>query len=53
MAGLAAVVAAAAGAGSAQAKGRAVSLDMAKTLAVVALLGLGGARQGAAVGLVA
>ncbi|KAH7375388.1 hypothetical protein B0T11DRAFT_270257 [Plectosphaerella cucumerina] len=53
MAGLAAVVAAAAGAGAAQAEGRAVSLDMAQTLAVVALLGLGGTGQRAAVGLVA
>lgn len=51
--GLAAVVAAAAGAGAAQAEGRAVSLDVAQTLAVVALLSLGGTGQGAAVGLVA
>jgi hypothetical protein len=50
--GLAAVVAPSAGAGAAQAEGRAVSLDVAKTLAVVALLGLSGARQRAAVGLV-
>jgi hypothetical protein len=53
MAWLAAVVAATAGSGATQTKGRAVSLDMAKTLAVVALLGLSGTRQRAAVGLVA
>ena len=54
MAGLTAVVAATAtGTATAQAKSRAVGLDMAKTLAVVALLSLGGARKGAAVGLVA
>lgn len=53
MTGLAAVVAASAGASAAQAKGRAVGLDVAKTLAVVALLGLSGAGQRAAVGLMA
>jgi hypothetical protein len=51
--GLAAAVAAAAGASAAQAESRAVSLDVAKTLAVVALLGLGSTGQRAAVGLVA
>lgn len=51
--GLAAVVAAAAGAGATQAEGRAVSLNVAKALAVVALLGLGGTGKRAAVGLVA
>lgn len=49
MARLAAVVAATAGAGTAQAQGRAVGLNMAKALAVVALLSLGGAREGALV----
>ena len=49
MARLATVVAATAGSGSAQAQGRAVGLNMAKALAVVALLSLGGARQGALV----
>lgn len=53
MAGLAAVVAAAAGGVAGEAQSRAVGLDVAKTLAVVALLGLGGARKRAAVGLVA
>ena len=53
VAGLAAVVASTAGAGAAQAERRAVGLDVAETLAVVALLGLGAAREGAAVGLVA
>ena len=53
VAGLAAVVAAAAGGVAAESEGRAVGLDVAETLAVVALLGLGGARQRAAVGLVA
>lgn len=53
MTGLAAVVAASAGTSAAQAQSRAISLDMAKTLAVVALLSLSGARQRAAVGLVA
>lgn len=53
MAGLAAVVAATACSVAAQTEGRAVSLDVAETLAVVALLGLGGARKRAAVGLVA
>jgi hypothetical protein len=51
--GLAAVVAPSAGTSAAQAQGRAISLDVAKTLAVVALLSLSGARQRAAVGLVA
>lgn len=51
--GLATVVAAAAGAGTAQAEGRAVSLDVTKTLAVVALLGLSGSGKRASVGLVA
>jgi hypothetical protein len=46
------VVAAAAGAGAAQAEGRAVGLNMTESLAVVALLSLSGARQGAAVRLV-
>lgn len=50
---LAAVVAAAAGASTAQAESRAVSLDVAQTLAVVALLSLGGTGKRAAVGLVA
>jgi hypothetical protein len=53
MAGLAAVVASTAGTGAAQAQGRAVGLDVAKTLAVVALLGLGATRQRAAVRLMA
>lgn len=51
--GLAAVVAAAAGASTAQAESRAISLDVAQTLAVVALLSLGGTGKRAAVGLVA
>lgn len=51
--GLSAGVAAAAGAGAAQTQGRAVGLDVAETLAVVALLRLGGARVGAAIALVA
>lgn len=51
--GLTAVIATSAGGVSAQTEGRAVGLDMTKTLAVVALLGLGGARKRAAVGLVA
>lgn len=51
---LTAVVAATtSGTATAQTKCWAVGLDMAKTLAVVALLGLGGARKRAAVGLVA
>lgn len=50
---LAAVVAAATGRVPSQTKRRTVGLDMAQALAVVALLGLGGARQRAAVGLVA
>jgi len=50
---LATVVAAAAGASAAQAEGRAVSLDVTKTLAVVALLGLSGSGKRASVGLVA
>lgn len=53
MAGLATVVAAAAGSGAAQAEGRAVSLDVAQSLAVIALLGLGGTGERAAVGLMA
>ena len=53
MARLAAVVAATAGSSAAQAKGRAISLDVTQTLAVVALLSLGGTGQGAAVGLMA
>lgn len=53
MAGLTAVVAATAGGVASQTQGRAVGLDMAESLAVVALLGLGGARKRAAVGLVA
>lgn len=51
--GLAAVVAAAAGASAAQTESRAVSLDVAQTLAVVALLSLGGTGERAAVGFVA
>lgn len=53
MAGLATVVATAAGTSTAQAEGRAVSLNVAETLAVVALLGLGGSGKRASVGLVA
>lgn len=54
VAGLAAVVAATtSGTTTAQTESRAVSLDVAKTLAVVALLGLGGAGKRAGVGLVA
>lgn len=53
VAGLAAVVATPAGAGAAQAQRRAISLDVAKTLAVVALLSLGRARERAAIRLVA
>jgi hypothetical protein len=49
MAGLSAVIAATAGAGAAQAESRAVRLNVAKTLAVVALLGLSGPGKGAAV----
>ena len=52
VAGLAAVVAAAGRAGTANAKGRAISLDVAETLAVIALLGLGAARKRAFAGLV-
>lgn len=51
--GLATVVASTAGTGAAQAEGRAVSLDVAETLAVIALLGLGGSGKRASVGLVA
>ena len=51
--GLTAAVAAPAGASSAQAQGGAIGLNMTKPLAMVALLGLSGARQRAAVGLVA
>lgn len=50
---LATVVAPAAGASTAQAESRAVSLNVAKTLAVVALLGFGGTGKRAAIGLVA
>jgi hypothetical protein len=53
MARLATGVAAAASTGAAQTKGRTVSLHMAEALAVVALLGLGGAGVRAAVGLMA
>lgn len=50
---LAAVVAAAAGGATAETQGRAIRLHMAKALAVVALLRLGGPGKRAAVGLVA
>lgn len=53
MTGLPAVVAAAAGSVAAQAQSRAIGLNVAKTLAVVALLGLSGSRERAAIGLVA
>lgn len=53
VAGLAAVVASATGGSAAQAESRAVGLDMAQSLAVVALLRLSRARERAAVGLVA
>ena len=53
VAGLTAIVATAVGSGAAQAKGRAISLDVSQPLAVVALLGLGGTRQRTLVGLVA
>lgn len=53
MAGQTTAVAASAGASSAQAQSRAVSLDVAESLAVVALLGLSGARVRAAIRLVA
>lgn len=53
MTGLSAVVAAAAGTGTAQSESRAVSLHMAEALAVIALLRLGSTRKGAAVRLVA
>lgn len=52
MAGLAAVVASAVATGSGQAEGRAVSLDVSKSLAVVALLRLGGTRERTLVRLV-
>lgn len=52
MAGLAAVIAAASRTGTADAESRAVSLDVAETLAVIALLGLGAARKRAFAGLV-
>jgi hypothetical protein len=52
VAGLATVVAAAAGASATQAESGAVSLHVAESLAVVALLGLGGTGKRAAVGLV-
>ena len=51
--GLAAVIAASTGASSTEPQSWAVSLDVAQTLAVVALLGLGGTGKRAAVGLVA
>jgi hypothetical protein len=50
---LATVVTTAAGTSTAQAEGRAVSLNVAETLAVVALLGLGSSGKRASVGLVA
>lgn len=50
--GLTAVVASAAGGITTQTESRAVSLDVAETLAVVALLSLGGAGERASVGLV-
>jgi len=53
MAWLAAVVATTIRAGATQAEGRAVCLDVAETLAMVALLRLGGAWKGAPIGLVA
>lgn len=53
VAGLAAVVASATGGSAAQTESRAVGLDMAQSLAVVALLRLSRARKRAAVGLVA
>jgi hypothetical protein len=52
VAGLATVVAAAAGASATQTESGAVSLHVAESLAVVALLGLGGTGKRAAVGLV-
>lgn len=52
MTGLATVVATTAGTSTAQAEGRAVSLNVAETLAVVALLGLGSSGKRASVGLV-
>lgn len=51
VAGLSAVVAPSAGASAAQAQRRAVSLDVPKSLAVVALLGFGSARERATVRL--
>jgi hypothetical protein len=51
--GLATVVASTAGTGAAQAESRAVSLDVAETLAVIALLGLSSSGKRASVGLVA
>lgn len=53
MTGLTTVVASTAGTGAAQTEGRAVSLDVAETLAVIALLSLGGSGKRASVGLVA
>lgn len=50
---LAAGIAASAGAGSAQTESRAVGLDVTKALAMVALFGLSGSRQWAAVRFVA
>ena len=52
MAGLATVIATAAGASPAQAKSRAISLNMAEALAVIALLGLSGTGKRATVRLV-
>ncbi|KAF9729029.1 hypothetical protein PMIN01_12719 [Paraphaeosphaeria minitans] len=53
MTGEATGVASSAGTGAAQAERRAIGLNVAEALAVVALLGLGGARVRASVGLVA
>lgn len=50
---LSAVIAAAASARATQAERRAVGLNVAQTLAVIALLRVSGARKGAAIGLVA
>jgi hypothetical protein len=47
------VVAAAGSASAAQTEGRTIGLDVAKTLAVVALLGLSSTRKRAAIGLMA
>ena len=51
--GLAAVIASTTGASAAQTESRAVSLNVAETLAMVALLGFSGTRERAAIGLVA